>query len=437
VAKKTSKKATTKRSTKTEAPLNTQVERESTTFEQRHMGQPGTGPMDEKTFPSLVHLMDTGVQIEIDKETKVWNERLFTAPPYQGGEFDRFPLSPSQAGKCALMLGRNLSHYLGVSNYPRPKDAIQPRLQRIFKRGHLLEDALIGDFEKYTKLKVHRRQRRVRLPFTLGGGKRNIEGNIDVEYIDPETGTYILADKKSKGAFYSADFKDSINQTFQSYRQTGLVSEFAPNSFLISDALAFFNTIDLNDFFIDYLLQLNSYAFGIDVETGEQLRFDFCVLYYENKNSCENYELRWKPHEGLMKYVQQKFEFIYNNVRNVAASKPIEFDPALMTAIPREFSLGSSRCKLCDQKPLCYGEYDPSTKVPSFTMGALPPELDKQLSGALSQEHLTDRIRQNVLAEMDKQNVTHITLSSGITIERRWYKGNDQCYKLKQEKAPK
>lgn len=438
MAKKTSKKATTRRSTK-EAPATpgTQVERVDTTFEQRHMGSPSEGSMDEKTFPSLVSLMDTGVQLEIDAETKIWNERLFTTKEYAGGKYDRFPLSPSQAGKCALLLGRNLSHYLGVANYPRAQDAIQPRLQRIFARGHLLEDALISDFEKYTHLKVVKRQRRVRLPFTLGGGKRTIEGSIDVEYLDEKTGTLILADKKSKGAFYSADFKDSINSTFQGYRQTGLVSEFAPNSFLISDALAFFNTIDLNDFFVDYLLQLNSYAFAIDVETNEQLRFDFCSLYYENKNSCENYELRWKPHPGLMDFVKSKFEFIYDNVRKVAATKPIEFDPALMAAIPREFSLGSARCKLCDQKTLCYGEYDPSTKVPTHTMGALPPELDKQLVGALSQEQLTDRIRQNVLAEMDRQNVTHVTLSSGITIERRWYKGNDQCYKLKQVSKPR
>ncbi len=436
--KATVKKAPAKRAPRTKAApaqaLNV-PERDTSTFEMRNMGN--TKPMDEKTFPSLVTLMDTGVQVEIDKETKVWNERLFTTPEFKGGSLDRFPLSPSQAGKCALLLGRNLSHYLGVANYPRPSDAIQPRLQRIFKRGHLLEDALIGDFEKYTQLKVLKRQRRVRLPFLLGDGKRAIEGSIDVEYIDPETGTYILADKKSKGAFYSADFKDSINSTFQGYRQTGLVSEFAPNSFIIHDALAFFNTIDLNDFFVDYLLQLNSYAFGVDIETGEQLKFDFCLLYYENKNSCENYELRWKPHEGLLEFVRQKFEFIYNNVREVAASKPIDFEPALMAAIPREFSLGSSRCKLCDQKPLCYGAYDPSTKVPNHTMGALPPELDKQLVGAFSQEHLTERIKDDVLKAMDGQNVTHITLSNGLVIERRWYKGNDQCYKLKHVSKPR
>lgn len=439
MAKKTSKKVTKKVTKKTtEAPVNTQPERDETAFEKAHMGK-NLQPLDEKTFPSLVTMMDEGVQKELSHEVKVWNERLFTASPYQGGELDRFPLSPSQIGKCALALGRNLSHYLGIWSYPRNDDYITPRTKRIFNRGHLLEDALITDFEKNTRLKVLKRQRRVRLPFNLAGGKRVIEGNIDVEYIDEETGTVILSDKKSKGAFYSAGFNDSISETFQGYRQTGFVSEFAPNSFLISDALGFFNVISLDDFIVDYLLQLNSYAFSTDVETGEQLRFDFCSLYYENKNSCQNYEIRWKPHPGLMQFAQEKFEYVYNNVRQAAMNHKqtpeVPFEDILMNLIPKEFSLGTARCKLCDHKDLCYGTFDPSTKPATHFMGTLDPDLDKKLIGAISQEQLTERIREDVLQAMAQQDATHIETSTGICYERKWYK-TDKEYKLKQVRKP-
>lgn len=452
MAKKVTKKATTKRTSKKDNGEalkkaqeriqserdSYQAERDMSTFEEKHMGQPKK-PQDERSFPSLVSLMDSGVQKEIDHETKVWNERLFTDSPYKGTELDRFPLSPSQIGKCALALGRNLSHYLGIFSYPRAADALAPRTKRIFNRGHLLEDALIQDFAKYTDLKVVRRQRRVRLPFALGGGKRHIEGSIDVEFEAPD-GTSILTDMKSKGAYYSAAFNDSISETFQGYRETGLVSEFAPNSFLISDALAFFNVISLDDFFVDYLLQLNSYGFSIDVETGEQLHFDFCSLYYENKNSCQNYELRWKPHPGLMQFAQEKFEYIYNNVRlaageHKATNGEVPFEVILMDKIPKEFSLGTARCKLCDHKELCYGVFDPATKPATHKMGALDPELDKKLVGSISQEQLTDRIKQDVLQAMAQQDATHIETSNGICYERKWYK-TEKSYKLKQVRKP-
>src|SRR5690606_25655808 len=113
--------------------------------------------------------------------------------------------------------------------------------------------------------------------------------------------TKILSDIKSKGAFYSAGFKDSIDKFFQEMKQTGLVEEIYENCFYITNAKGLFDIISLDEFFVDYLLQLNAYAFALR-EKGTKV--DFVSLYYENKNTCANYEVRWTPHQALFDYAK-------------------------------------------------------------------------------------------------------------------------------------
>src|SRR5690606_8255601 len=125
-----------------------------------------------------------------------------------------------------------------------------------------------------------------------------------------------------------------------------------------------------------------------------------------------NYELRWKPHPGLMKFAQEKYEYIYNNVRMAggefkATNGEVPFEDILQDKIPKEFSLGTSRCKLCDYKNLCYGEFDPSTRPATHLMGAIDPDLDSKFVNAVTDESINERVKEDVLQALGQQDATH------------------------------
>jgi hypothetical protein len=378
--------------------------------------------MNIKEFPPITQMMDEGMKKDIALEAKVWNERLFKTE-YKGTELDRFPLSPSQIGKCGLALARNLAHYLGVADYPRTEDFLESRVKRIFARGHLLESALISDLEKFTPLKIEGQQQRVKL-FPVAKGV-HIEGSIDGLAVHTEGDTTILVDFKSKGAFYSSGFKDSIDQFFQELRQTGLVEEIGETAFLIADVKALFDVISLDDFFVDYLLQLNSYAFAVHAEDVKKpLKVDFVSLYYENKNTCANYEIRWVPHKALFEYAQKKFKYIYETVTTEGPE-----------AVPKEFSLGSARCRLCDHNELCWGKYEPKNNAEKGKIFvAMPPEIDKGFSDSVAAEYAKEKFEADAITFMSKQTpeATHFTTVAGVTYEKKFLKSPKPHYELRQ-----
>ena len=360
--------------------------------------------IDLKEFPAIIKLMDEGVKKEIENESRVWNEHLYLTEEYKGTELDRYPLSPSQFGKCALALSRNLSHYTSHSEYPRSGEHITPRVSRIFKRGHLLESALIEDIEKYTPFKVVDRQKRVTV-FTLNDGTA-ITGSIDGIAVSPK-GVRILLDFKSKGAFYSAGFQDSIQQFFAELQQTGLVEEIGDTSYYITDPKGLFDLISLDEFFVDYLLQLNSY--------GHAEQCDFVSLYYENKNTCANYEVRWVPNADLVDYCKTKMQFVYDS----------KADPE---SVPKEFQLGSARCRLCEHNERCWGKYEPKSN--RVAVAALPEEMAEELDQNIIHEIAMNKTMEEVLQYMAKKDLTRVTTKNG-TYERKFLKSPKPHYELR------
>lgn len=364
------------------------------------------------TFPPITQMMDEGVQKEIDLEFEKWNKR---------DKIERFPLSPSQIGKCGLLLARNLAHFLGIRDYPRAVGSRPPRVQRIFKRGDLLEDALIADIEKYTVLKVKEQQKEVTL-FTVqsNASRHAIRGAVDGIVVHEQQGVRILTDFKSKGAFYSSGFSDSIAEMFQEMKQTGLVVEITPTCFAITDAKALFDVTSMDDFFVDYLLQLNSYAFSDEIKKMGGV--DFVSLYYENKNTCANYELRWEPRKELFDFAHDKFQYIYDTVLREGPEQ-----------VDKEFALGSAKCRLCEYNVMCWGEYVPKGKADRM-VGSLKEPLDTDLRRVFMDERRSAKVMEIVLLEMEKNNLTHITLSDGMTYERKFLKSPKPHYELRMSK---
>jgi hypothetical protein len=361
--------------------------------------------MEAKAFPPLTALANEGLRKEIHEEFTKWNTR---------DGIERFPLSPSQIGKCGLKLARDLAHYLGLRDYPRGLDSRDPRTMRIFKRGDLLETALVADLEK-GGVEVIDRQRRVRL-FQLSD-KHDVSGSIDGIGIIRGSGARFLVDFKSKGAFYSAGFKDSISEFFGEMVQTGVVEmlgEKGDECYFITDVKKLFDLISMDDFFVDYILQLNSYAFAEGMEP-----VDFVSLYYENKNSCHNYEVRWVPHPALFEYARNKLQFIYDTVLTKGPE-----------AVEKEFALGSAKCRLCEYNTLCYGTFEPKPKG-EVIKGGLSNELDGKWVKGIQWKAFLEKMEAQILVEMENRGLTHITTSDGMTYTRKFLKTPKPHYELR------
>lgn len=374
--------------------------------------------------PSILDLLEEGMEKEINEEIKVWNERLFKAPEYEGGSLDRFPLSPSQGGRCSLALARDVSHHLGRGNYPKHRDDFNYRVQRIFARGHVLEGAMVADIEKYTPYKITEKQTRLKI-FPLGkdddGNEVFCEGNSDGLAVDESTGSKILLDFKSKGARYSANFSDSIQQMFQELRQTGLVTEVRQNEFAITDIGKLFDVLPLSDFLVDYLLQLNAYAFGF---RNAGTKVDFVGLFYENKNTEAYYIIKWIPSVKLFEFMKKKYQYIWDMAM---AGKQEE--------VPKEFTFGSARCFLCKYKGLCYSEEAlQQNKDPAKTVetGKLSDTLDKAFTAGLSEQGIIAKVHEEVLTYMQQNDLRYIRLGNGLKFERKFLKSPKPHYELRQ-----
>lgn len=371
--------------------------------------------LDLSTFPPITKQVDEGIELEIVKEFEEYNKR----------EGKRYPLSPSGIGKCGLKLARDVAHYHGLADYRRLEGSRTAKLQRIFSRGHLLESALIGDIEKYTDLRIDLRQQRVHLFDVVYDSNPKsshsvpmvtaIEGDIDGLAVCKKSGFKILTDFKSKGAYYSAGFNDSIGEFFGNMLETGLVEDIGSNCYLIKDVNALFNVLPMDDFFVDYLLQLNSYAFS---DWFRRIGLDGVALYYENKNTCANYEVRWKPDERLFEYAKNKFQYIYSTVMSKGAE-----------AVPREFVQGSTRCKLCDYNDLCNGksEYKGQPRI----SGVLPSKLETSYRETVLTQRKLEKTEGEILLEMERKGLTHIETSDGLVYEKKFLKSPKPHFELR------
>ena len=359
--------------------------------------------MSLRELEPLTKMMDDGISKVVAEEISEYNQ----------GTVSRYPLSPSGIGKCALKLARDLSHFHGLKSYPRA--TLPTRLHRVFSRGHKLEEALVEDFEKYTDLQLKLKQQRVHL-FNVSHGDRvvPIDGDIDGLIVCRRPGFRILVDFKSKGAFYSAGFTDSIAQFFEEMKETRLVEDMGHNCYLVPDIEALFNGISADDFFSDYILQLNSYAFS---DWFSARKIDGVALYYENKNTCAHYEVRWVPSENLFSYAKNKFQHIFETTFSKGAE-----------AVEPEFGLGSTKCRLCDYNELCHGKFEKKDKR---IVGEIPEKLEQAFVDGIKAKMLLAKEEEKILLEMERLGLTHFRTRDGLTYERKFLKTPKPHYELR------
>lgn len=368
---------------------------------------------DPKIFPPLTELVDDGMQRAIQEEIDAYNQR----------RGDRYPLSPSVIGRCSLRLARDLAHYHGISDYPRA--GRESRLQRIFDRGDLLELAMVSDFEKRAGIKMQLRQQRVRLfkvshdNYHLGVPPEvPIEGNIDGVAVCGD-GTRILVDFKSKGSFYSAGFGDSVSEFFGSLPQTGLAEDLGNKCYYITDVHALWKLMSQDDFFAGYLLQLNAYALS---DWFREDPVDFVSLYYENKNTCENFEVRWVPDPRLFTYAKEKFQRIFETVMTEGPE-----------SVPRDFVHGSGNCKLCEYNKKCNGENLDFHLNRQESVGSIPEAENDYLifKEGVNHEDLTHRAEERIILAMEQKGLTHIVTNDGLKYEKKFLKSPKPHFELR------
>jgi hypothetical protein len=365
-----------------------------------------------KEFPALTKLVDEGICERVHGEIERYNN----------DRPERYPLSPSQIGKCALALARNLAHYHGVVKYPRRVESLPPRLYRIFRRGNLLEEAMVADFEEYAGIKLKLRQQRLHLfDVVYNSGPKApmmteeefvqaIEGDIDGLVVHEQSGLRILVDYKSKGVRYSAGFNDSLSEMFAEMIQTGLVEDKGDNLYFVNDINQLINLWSADDFFMDYMLQLNSYAFS---DWFRRNPVHAVSLYYENKNTCANYEVRWVPDRRPFDWARNKFQHIFSTV---FTSGP--------EAVQREFNAGSTKCFLCEYNEQCNGKFDKTSQrvVGNIEAVGVKPEEYKEYTDTINAQRRKEKLEMKILAAMEQKGLTFIQMPDGLTYERKFLK---------------
>jgi len=343
------------------------------------------------------------------------------AERHNAGNIERYPLSPSGIGKCALKLARDVAHYHGVKQYPKPP--ITAKLRRIFARGNVIETSLIQDIKEYTDLKPTLTQQRVHLfdvvHMTASGQalNRSIEGDIDTLMVSREHDFKILTDFKSKGSYYSSGFGDSTSEFFGKLLETGLVEDLGNNCYLITDIVKLVDLVPAEEFMVDYYYQLNAYAFS---EWVRRVGIDGVALYYENKNTCVHYELRWIPDIRLFDHARNKFQYIFDTVFTKGPE-----------AVQREFIGGSARCRLCEYNGACNPAVEAavSPKIEAGVIGDV--ELEKSFRTNKIALKKVEKAEERILLEMEKKGLTHIITSDGLKYEKKFLKSPKPHFELR------
>lgn len=257
--------------------------------------------------------------------------------------YNKTPIRPSAAGKCARELYFELMEFSGRAQYP--KELKSPEVHRLLNLGHSVEYHVIKQFELLKDLFEIRYKQQV-LSFTHYKAERDpkltqwLEGSLDLVFWSDKY--KCVADVKSK--------KDSTYGRKRGWESTaekleGMASvvpiDGSGQSFYVDDLAAFLDELK-DPFFAANFLQLNLYANSqFLLERGIN---HGAILQY-NKNTSEMREVRFKPSRELYEKNLTKFG---NVIKAVDLGQP--------ELAPKEHEFGSMKCRYCPFSKQCWGK---------------------------------------------------------------------------------
>jgi hypothetical protein len=249
--------------------------------------------------------------------------------------FQRTPIRPSSAGKCARELYFELMQYAGKAQYDtEPMTATQDLL---FGLGHHIESQLISKIRmhfkaaevKYTQQSLHFANIEAVNDKRLS---QMLEGSLDLCLFSD---TFkCVADVKSKGDNW--DFKarrtkwDVTSFKLRSMKTVEIISDIA---FWVPELEPFLEELD-DPFFEANFIQLNMYA---NSDFLKERGVDHAAIFQYQKNKSLLREVRFAPSAALFDKTIKKMQ---NIVRAV--------DENNIDLAPREYTPESFKSRYCD-----------------------------------------------------------------------------------------
>lgn len=249
------------------------------------------------------------------------------------------PLRPSSAGKCARKLAYELAEYrLGWKYEVEP---LKARTLRIFRLGHAIEYETIKDFRKIPGFQVKYCQQVVD-SFVIERGSpelptQKLEGSVDWVLWSDEHKVVMDAKSRRDKFFgqYMTEWKAETSK-LKKFESTQVISATA---IWIDNLDAFLAELEPGDTLADNLYQLNIYACS-DFCTSRGI--DHAVILRYNKNTSEEFEIRFRPSLTVLAVTHEKFNRI-----------SIAVDAEKLEDVAQEFQLGSFACAFCDYAKFC------------------------------------------------------------------------------------
>lgn len=365
--------------------------------------------------PPLVDLLELGIEEEIKKDEEGRKQ----------GKIKRFPLSPSKFGQCARLTAIELAEFEKLGIWPL--ELLDPRAVRRFSRGYDIEYSLLKQYKKYVPIDQAFGQQYLTMDKTPDD-KYVIGGSLDTMFLTEEP---MIVDIKSKATFYSSAHSDSFEEMFSNIADMPGVKTFGNRALYIEDIDSFYATFTKDDFTSRYFLQLNAYgACDWAVDFKSNLYPNVCgvkvvALLFENKNNHIMGEIRWKPSRTLYEYAIQKMKDIYQWVV-IDKKDPAQYEP--------EFTLGSTACRLCPRKAVCWAD----TRHPYNGPKKEWPTDTHALQNKIKLEEAYNKYKTLIPAVNQSENCSQDLINQIHLSGKRKVRFSDgKVYEIKELKTPK
>lgn len=272
-----------------------------------------------------------------------------------GKSFQKTPIRPSASGECSRSLYYQLMEFHGLAKFETELNP--PELERIFDLGHSIEYHAVKQFRKLEHVFELKYMQQVLSFAFLKADKPGLaqwfEGSLDLVFWSPKW--KCVVDVKSKKDRFSSHFSSSWDETDEKLSKMKSVQTISDKSYWVEDVQAFL--AELHDpFFEPNFKQLNMYACS---DFLRERGVDHASIIQYCKNDSRMREVRFKPSLEL-------YQKTIDKMQNVIAAVDTG-NPALA---PKDYVLGSLKCKFCRYAKECWPRDNPSKAF----YATLPPK---------------------------------------------------------------